>query len=130
MVHADKLIACRRQRADGFLQDLQLLLSGGQIGIFNLPLSGKERGQMRIVKHAQAVRIELGDLLQGKGEVLRRLLRQAINEADIGRGKTNLPRMVEQIKDERFVLLTVNQTLNLFIEVLYAHTQAVETLSA
>ncbi|CDK78537.1 hypothetical protein [Klebsiella pneumoniae IS22] len=38
--------------------------------------------------------------------------------------------MVEQIKDERFVLLTVNQTLNLFIEVLYAHTQAVETLSA
>jgi hypothetical protein len=38
--------------------------------------------------------------------------------------------MVEQIKDERFVLLAVNQTLNLFIEVLHAHTQAVEALSA
>ena len=85
---------------------------------------------MRIVKHAQAVRIELGDLLQGKGEALRRLLRQAVDEVDIGRGKTNLPRMVEQIKDERFVLLTVNQALNLFIEVLHAHTQAVEPLGA
>ena len=84
MVHADKLIACRRQRADGLLEDLQLLFSGGEIGIFNFALCGKERGQMRIVKHAQAVRIELGDLLQGKGEALRRLLRQAVDEVDIG----------------------------------------------
>ena len=130
MVHADELIACRRQRADGLLEDLQLLFSGGQIGIFNFALCGKERGQMRVVKHAQAVRIELGDLLQGKGKALRRLFRQAVDEVDIGRGKSNLPRMTEQIKDERFVLFAVNQTLNLFIKVLHAHTQAVESLSA
>ncbi len=65
-----------------------------------------------------------------KGEALRRLLRQAVDEVDIGRGKTNLPRMVEQIKDERFVLLTVNQALNLFIEVLQPILQAVEPLGA
>ncbi|VGQ07358.1 hypothetical protein SB00610_05256 [Klebsiella quasipneumoniae subsp. similipneumoniae] len=85
---------------------------------------------MRVVKHAQAVRIELGDLLQGKGKALRRLFRQAVDEVDIGRGKSNLPRMTEQIKDERFVLFAVNKTLNLFIKVLHAHTQAVESLSA
>ena len=85
---------------------------------------------MRVVKHAQAVRVELGDLLQGEGKALRRLLRQAVDEVDIGRSKSNLPRMAKQVKDERFVLLAVNQTLNLFIEVLHTHTQAVETLSA
>jgi hypothetical protein len=38
--------------------------------------------------------------------------------------------MVEQGKDKVFVLLAVHQTLNLFIEVLHAHAQAVEAFRA
>ncbi len=68
VVHTDKLIARLRQRGDGFLQDIQLLLRTRQVGIFDFALSGKERRQMRVVKDAQAVRIQLSHTFQGKGE--------------------------------------------------------------
>jgi hypothetical protein len=87
VIHADKLIAGFGQRGDGFLQDIQLLLGRRQIGIFDFALGGKERRQMRIVKDAQAVRVEFGHALQRKGEAFRRLLWQAVNQVNIGRGK-------------------------------------------
>ena len=95
MIHADKLIAGVGQRGDGFLQDIQLLLGRRQIGIFDFALGGKERRQMRVVKDAQAVRTEFSHALQRKGEALRRLLWQAVNQVNIGRRKTDVTRMVE-----------------------------------
>ena len=108
------------------MQNIQLLFCRRQVGIFDFTLSGEERRQMRIVEYAQTIGVELGHFLQRKGKTLRRLFRQAVNQIDIRRGKTNLTRVVEQGKDKRLILLAVNQPLNLFIEVLHAHAQPVE----
>ena len=81
---------------------------------------------MRIVEYAQTIGVKLGHFLQRKGKTLRRLFRQAVNQIDIRRGKTNFTRMVEQGKDKRLILLAVHQPLNLFIEILHAHAQPVK----
>ena len=95
MIHADKLIAGVGQRGDGFLQDIQLLLGRRQIGIFDFALGGKERRQVRVVKDAEAVRAEFSHALQRKGEAFRRLLWQAVNQVDVGRGKADVTCVVE-----------------------------------
>ncbi len=41
VIHADKLIASIGQRGDGFLQDIQLLLGGWQVGVFDFALCGE-----------------------------------------------------------------------------------------
>ncbi|WP_414016201.1 oxygen-independent coproporphyrinogen III oxidase, partial [Enterobacter ludwigii] len=68
VIHADELITGFGQRGDGFLQNIQLLLGRRQVGIFDFALSGKQRRQMRIVKDAQAVRVEFGHAFQREGE--------------------------------------------------------------
>ena len=85
---------------------------------------------MRVVKDAQTSGVQLRHAFQGKGETLRRLFRQAVNQVDVGGGKANLTRMVKQCKDELFILLAVNQTLHFFVEVLHAHAQAIKALGA
>lgn len=83
VIHSDKLIAGFGQRGDGLLQNVQLLLGGRQIRIFDFALSGEQRRQVRIVKDAQTVRVKLSHAFKRVGEALRRLLRQAVNQVYI-----------------------------------------------
>ena len=101
-----------------------------QVSIFDFALGGKNSWQMRVVKDAQTVRVQFRHTLQGKGETLRRLFRQAVNQVNVGGGKANLTRMVKQCKDELFILLAVNQTLHFFVEVLHAHAQPIKAFGA
>ena len=130
VIHTDKLIARLCQEGDGFLQDIEFLLRTRQVSIFDFALGGKNSWQMRVVKDAQTVRVQFRHAFQGKGETLRRLLRQAVNQVNVGGGKANFTRMVKQRKDELFILLAVNQTLHFFVEVLHAHAQAIKAFGA
>lgn len=119
VIHPNELITCFGQRGDGLLQNIQLLLWAGQVSIFDFSCAAKQRWQVRIVKDTQAVGIELSHPLQGKGKAFRRLFWQTIDEVNVGRGKANLTRTINQCKDKLLVLLTVYRALNFFIEVLH-----------
>ncbi|MNV37055.1 hypothetical protein D3C71_1285580 [compost metagenome] len=130
VVHADKLVASLCQRSDGFLQDIQLLLRRGQVSIFDFALGGKQRRQVRVVKNAQAVRIQLSHAFQSEGEAFRRLLREAVNQVDIRGSKSDFARVVQQRKNKFLILLAIDQALNLFVKVLHAHAQAIKALGS
>ncbi|MNF06607.1 hypothetical protein D3C80_2065950 [compost metagenome] len=57
VIHADKLITGLSQRSDGLLQDIQFLLCAWQVGVLDLALCGEQTRQMRIVEHAEAIRV-------------------------------------------------------------------------
>ncbi len=126
VIHADKVIALLRQRRDGLLQDLQLQLRRRQLRLFDFTLRRKQRRQMRVVEYAHAVRIKRNHALQGIGEALRRLQRQAVDKIDAGRVKALRARARHQRKDRLFVLNAIYALLHRFIEILYAHAQPVK----
>ena len=94
MVHTDKLIAALHQRSDGLLQNIQFLLRGRQISLFDFALGGKQRRQMRVVEYAQAIRVKFRHTLQRISEAFGRLFRQAVYQVDIGGSKADFARMV------------------------------------
>ncbi|MNT28277.1 hypothetical protein D3C72_1639550 [compost metagenome] len=85
---------------------------------------------MRIVKDAQTIGIQLCHAFQREGEAFRRLFRQAVDQIDIGRGKTDFARVVQQRKNKFLILLAIDQALNLFVKVLHAHAQAIKALGS
>ena len=82
---------------------------------------------MRIAEHRDPVRRHANDLVDGFHEALRSLVRQAVNQVDVDRIKTERAAKVQQTLRHVVRLDPVHSLLDQRIEILDAHRDPVET---
>lgn len=81
---------------------------------------------MRVAIEGQSVRVECEDLLQGRLEASRVLMRQAIDEIQADRMKARLARRADDGFGLRIALPAVDGSLHPWIKILHADTEAIE----
>ena len=84
VIHADELITAAGKERDSPLQHGQLLLRSRHILFLQLALRSKAAGQMGIVEDGETRRIRLEHLFQRMVEALFVLMRQTIDQVEIG----------------------------------------------
>ena len=84
VIHADELITLTGEEGDGVLQHGQLLPGGRHVFLLQLVLGGEAARQVGIVEDGEAGWIRLENFLQGVVEALPVLVRQAVDEVEIG----------------------------------------------
>lgn len=82
---------------------------------------------MRIVEHREPVRLQADHFVDSAGEVVRGLLRQAVDQINVDRAKLQCARSVDHRAGFFQALQAIDRTLHRRVEVLQADADAVET---
>src|SRR5690606_35512412 len=89
--HADVDVAGGGELLDGQLQQAELGRRVGQVGRVDLLLRLEQLRQVRVAVDRQPVRAHLEHGVQGAGEALEVLLRQAVDQVDVDRAEAAGP---------------------------------------
>ncbi|MOA09866.1 hypothetical protein D3C78_1297260 [compost metagenome] len=127
MVHADVAVAGGGQLLDGALEHFQFDAGAGQVLGIDPPLRRKALGQVSVVEHRQAVRLQGDDFVDGAGEGVGRLQRQAVDQVEVDRAELQGARGFDDGAGFLEALQAVDGALHGGIEVLDAEAYTVES---